>query len=44
MNIMKVLFCCREKAKEELELILLKRTNSLRRSSYSYQFRYGQSI
>ena len=44
MNVMKVLFCCREKAKEELELILLKRTNSLRRSSYSYQFSYGQSI
>ena len=44
INVMKVLFCCKQKAKEELELILLKRTNSLRRSSYSYQFRHGQSI
>ena len=44
MNIMKVLFCCKQKAKEELELILLKRTNSLRRSSYSCQFKHGQSI
>ena len=44
MNVMKVLFCCRQKAKEELELILLKRTNSLRRSSYSVEFRHGHSI
>ena len=44
MNIMKVLFCCKQKAKEELELILLKRTNSLRRSSYSCQFKHGPSI
>ena len=44
MNLMKVIFCCKEKAKEELELILLKRTNSLRRSSYSCQFKHGQSI
>ena len=34
LNVMKVIFCCNQKAKEELELILLKRTNSLHRSSY----------
>ena len=35
LNVMKVLFCCNQKAKEELELILVKRTNSLHRSPYS---------
>ena len=34
LNVMKVIFCCNKKAQEELELILLKRTNSLHRSSY----------
>lgn len=34
-NVIKVIFCCKQKARAELEQTLLKRTNSLRRSAYS---------
>lgn len=44
-NIIKVIFCCKENAKAELEQTLLKRTNSLHRSAYSsYRSKRGNTV
>ena len=44
-NVIKVIFCCKQKARAELELTLLKRTNSLRRSAYSSnRLKRGNSV